>query len=115
MKILVCGGRNYNDFDKMCQVLDPIVQSIGELSTIISGCARGADTLAIEYALMNSMNIEKYPADLKKWGRGEGHIRNQQMLDEGKPDLVVAFPGGKGTTNMIHRAKKTGVEVLVIE
>lgn len=44
-------------------------------------------------------------------GKAAGPIRNQRMLDEGKPDLVVAFPGGRGTADMVRRAKAAGVPV----
>ncbi|MEM9912925.1 MAG: hypothetical protein AAF922_19365 [Pseudomonadota bacterium] len=45
-------------------------------------------------------------------GRAAGPIRNKEMLDEGCPDLVVAFPGGRGTANMVKQAQAAGVEVL---
>ena len=44
-------------------------------------------------------------------GYRAGPIRNQEMLDKGKPDLVIAFPGGKGTADMVGRALRTGVFV----
>ena len=56
-----------------------------------------------------------YPADWDTHGRGAGPIRNKQMLEEGKPDLVIAFPGGKGTANMIGQAKEAGIPVREIE
>jgi UDP-N-acetylmuramoylalanine-D-glutamate ligase len=114
MRVLVCGGRDYNDWARLEDELNVIERTYGKL-TIISGCARGADTLAIRYAEKYNDPVEKFPADWEKHGRGAGHIRNQQMLDEGKPDLVVAFPGGRGTANMIERARKAGVEVIQIE
>jgi hypothetical protein len=115
MRILVCGGREFNDSELLWSELDKIVQSVGTLSTIISGMARGADTLAVDYALANSLPIRKYPADWDRHGKAAGFIRNQQMLDEGNPDLVVAFPGGRGTADMVRRARKAGVEVRVVE
>lgn len=114
MKILVCGGRDYNDQEKLYSELDKIVHAQSGLCTIISGCAKGADTLAIWYARDSSLPCEEYPADWKQYGRAAGHIRNQQMLDEGQPDLVVAFPGGRGTANMIERSKKAGVPVIEV-
>jgi ABC-type sugar transport system substrate-binding protein len=36
------------------------------------------------------------------------------MLDEGKPDIVVAFPGGTGTADMVRRARKAGVVVIEV-
>jgi hypothetical protein len=46
-------------------------------------------------------------------GKGAGHERNARMLELG-PELVVAFPGGRGTANMIARAERAGVEVMRI-
>ena len=107
-RILVCGGRDYADWYRLCDVLDNltfdrdwiIYDKVNDLFLpdvfIISGGARGADTLAVEWAVMNYCQVDIYMADWKQYGRRAGPIRNQQMLDEGKPDLVVAFPGGRG-------------------
>lgn len=113
MKILVCGGRDYSDFDRLEDELNLICLADGDF-TIISGAARGADSLAIYYAKLYDVLLEVYPADWDKHGRAAGPIRNQQMLDEGKPDLVIAFPGGRGTQDMINRAEKAGIEVKQI-
>jgi hypothetical protein len=59
--------------------------------------------------------IDVYVAQWKKHGRAAGPIRNQRMLDEGKPDLVVAFPGGRGTADMIRRAERAGVPVQQVQ
>jgi hypothetical protein len=56
-----------------------------------------------------------YPADWAKHGRAASPIRNQQMLDEGRPNLVVAFPGGRGTADMVRRARSAGVEVIEVD
>ena len=124
-KVLVCGGRDFTDRDKLYITLDSLFAArewiIGEPDgdwlpdvTIISGCARGADTIAIDYAVVNWCGLMEFPADWEKHGKAAGFIRNQQMLDEGMPDLVVAFPGGKGTADMVRRAKKAGVEVIEV-
>jgi len=81
---------------------------------IISGCARGADTLGIEWAEAKGVEVARFPADWKTHGRAAGPIRNQQMLEEGKPDLVVAFPGARGTADMIRRARAAGVELILL-
>jgi hypothetical protein len=85
--------------------------------TIISGTARGADTLGERYAEECGWELERYPADWKTYGKRAGPIRNSQMLREGKPDLVVAFrgPNSRGTQNMIDQARKAGIPVRIIE
>jgi hypothetical protein len=84
-------------------------------TVIIHGGARGADALADQWAVCNWLMPEVYPADWDKHGRAAGPLRNQRMLDEGKPDLVVAFSGGSGTTDMVRRARKTNVRVIEIK
>lgn len=120
MRILVCGGRDYLDYNYLRKTLSEILYQ-NELTVddviIIQGGAKGADFLAKCFSYCygwGGIMCEEYPADWKKYGRGAGHIRNQQMLDEGKPDLVVAFPGGRGTNDMVTRAKNAGVAVMEV-
>ncbi|HEX8807479.1 MAG TPA: DUF2493 domain-containing protein [Xanthobacteraceae bacterium] len=110
MRVLVCGGRNYNDVEMLCAVLDN-QHLTTPISCIISGAARGADTLALVWAKAHGVPYESYAADWQRYGAQAGPIRNQFMLDRGKPDLVVAFPGGRGTADMIRRADRAGVNV----
>jgi hypothetical protein len=73
---------------------------------------KGADKMAREFAEWKGIPVKTFAAEWGKYGRLAGPRRNQQMLDEGKPDLVVAFAGGAGTANMIALAKAAGVRVL---
>lgn len=114
MRVLVCGGRDYNDYDRVEDVLNTIWRADGDYE-IIHGCARGADSLADRYALQYNVLAHPYPAKWDEHGRAAGPIRNQQMLDEGKPDLVVAFPGGRGTEHMIKIAQDAGIEVMKVD
>lgn len=114
MKILICGGRDFDDDDLFSDEMAKLWRVYGNFE-IISGMARGADMMAARYGWENNHKVHEFPADWNKHGRAAGPIRNQQMLDEGKPDLVVAFPGGKGTAHMIRIAKAAGVEVDEIE
>lgn len=79
---------------------------------IITGAAPGADSAASDFAIISFCQLKEYPADWKKYGVRAGFVRNRQMLEEGKPDLVVAFPGGTGTAMMVKLAKAAGVKVL---
>jgi hypothetical protein len=108
MRVLVCGGRNYRDRRLVFHTLDSLVG----ISTLIHGCASGADGLAARWARARGVPQEPYPPNWRRYGLAAGPIRNQQMLDEGRPDLVVAFPGGKGTFNMVDKAEGAGVRVL---
>ena len=113
MRLLVCGGRDYDNKDLMRRILQ---QFYGGIDVLIHGAAKGADMLANEtfQELNDFANIEPYPANWTTYGKSAGPIRNRQMLEEGKPDLVLAFPGGKGTRDMINQAKKAGIPVLQV-
>jgi len=81
------------------------------LDFIICGGATGADAMALQYAIEKNIEHHVFMANWVKHGRSAGPIRNQQMITEGKPDIVIAFPGGKGTADMVRRAKLCGVKV----
>jgi hypothetical protein len=102
MKILVCGGRDYQDKDRVTAVLN---EYINQVEAIVHGAGRGADTLAGEWANENNIREIKYPAEWTEFGLGAGFKRNTAMLSE-KPDIVIAFPGGRGTAMMKRLARK---------
>lgn len=119
MRVLVCGGRDYFDYVTFDKELSDIYSEFCEGEdpdevVVIQGGASGADMLAKGWSKSLNFKCEEYPADWKTHGKAAGPIRNQKMLDEGKPDLVVAFPGGSGTADMVRRAKKAGVEVVEV-
>lgn len=125
-RVLVCGGRDFENYDLFVRIMDrfwmenvPISGPTGHRDrcplTLISGGARGADKMAERYAIFRGHDVEVFEPDWLTYGNSAGPIRNQQMLDEGKPDLVIAFPGGTGTANMIELAEKAGVKVVRID
>lgn len=114
-RVLVCGGRDFADDRLLWRVMLKVLTDKMDRVTVIHGGARGADELAGKWAATLGLDAEVYPADWQQHGRAAGPIRNQRMLDEGRPDLVVAFPGGSGTADMVRRAKAAGVEVIEIE
>ena len=109
-RVLICGGRDFDDIDMMQDVL---WNHVYPGDTLIHGDCRGADKLSEKLAQPDT-KIERYPADWTKWGRDAGFMRNVQMLEVGKPDIVVALPGGKGTAMMVRLAKKAGIKVTEI-
>lgn len=112
MRILVCGGRDFSDTDLLYRTLDELARCC-QIDAIIEGDARGADRIAGYWAKKNRIDLLLFPAD---WSLGKkaGPLRNQKMLDEGKPDLVLAFPGGRGTADMVARAQASGVPVTKV-
>ena len=123
LKVLVCGGRDYKDRDKIWRVLDSLKNQCDlkdEPLHIIEGqCPTGADLYAGQWAAQNlpSAQHHRFPANWMAYQRGAGPIRNRQMLEQGKPDLVVAFGGvnGTGTNHMVRISKEAPVPPMVVE
>ena len=116
MRVLVCGGRNYGDIQKLYEVLDAIRnRAPHDAMVVIQGGATGADYLARQWAMDRCVPYENYPADWKKYGRSAGPLRNDRMIAVGRPDLVVAFPGGRGTADMVRRAHAAEITVYNVE
>lgn len=113
MKLLVCGGRDFNQPEKLYQVLYKLVAS-HSITHVIHGDARGADSLAGEWARGAGIQEVRCPANWDRHGKRAGYIRNAAML-ELAPDLVVAFPGGRGTDMMVKLAEEAGVEVVHVQ
>lgn len=114
MRVLICGGRDYNDYRSMGIVLEDVIRGWGTITTVIHGGARGADALAGQWAREHNIPSVVFPAEWEKHGRAAGPIRNEEMLREGDPDLVVAFPGGRGTADMVRRSRNAGKPVLEV-
>jgi hypothetical protein len=110
LKVLVCGGREFSNRKIAYEALDMLDKEY-HFDVLIDGMARGADELGFDWALSRGVKTERYAADWASHGRAAGPIRNKEMLDKGLPDLVVAFPGGPGTANMIRQAENAGVLV----
>lgn len=111
MKVIVCGGRDYFDREHLEETLD-LFHARFPITHLIHGAAKGADTLAKQWAEKNKIkDITAMPADLNTHGKRAGYIRNSAMADLG-PDLVICFPGGKGTMMMKGIAIERGIEVL---
>jgi len=116
LRVLVCGGRDFDHESIVWDILsgwkDRHIKRDRPWTTIISGGARGVDTHAESWAYGEELSRDIYPAEWKKYGKSAGYIRNRRMLEEGNPDLVIAFPGGRGTAMMVELAEEAGVEVV---
>lgn len=110
MILLACGGRRYADYEMLSATLDYY-----DPTTVIVGQMRGAESLAADWAVAHDVPLHEFVPDWQGHGPVAGRLCNQRMLDEGKPDLVVAFPGGRNTADIVRRAHKAGVEVVAVE
>jgi 2-keto-3-deoxy-L-rhamnonate aldolase RhmA len=95
-------------------VLDKI-HAATPVETLIQGGAHGADALAREWAVDRQIQeiVTEY-ADWERHGKAAGPLRNQRMLDVWHPDVVVAFPGGRGTASMVRLAQRANVPVSTV-
>jgi len=112
MKVLVCGSRDFNNYNLLKETLDAY-----SITGIIHGGARGADRYAGRYGNEMGIPVSEFHALWDIYGRSAGPIRNAQMLREGNPDMVIAFPIGasRGTKNMIEQAQTAGIPVTIVE
>jgi len=118
-KALVCGGRDYDNRERLFGVLDKALRAatLAERSfALVHGDARGADKLSHEWAAARQVDdVRVYPADWDKHKKAAGPIRNNLMLTSESPDVIIAFKGGNGTAHMMSIGRKAGVPVVEIE
>jgi hypothetical protein len=117
MKVLVCGGRRYDNRQLLVETLDRLDREHNFL-LLIHGAAPGADRMAGWWAKARGIQPVECPALWDFWRkRGQaaaaGPNRNHKMLLL-QPDLVVAFPGGDGTANMVEIARRAGIKVIEV-
>ncbi len=108
MKVIVTGGRDYSDKERVFSILDHFNPEI-----IIHGDCSGADHYAKEWAKINKKKEIKYPY-LSQYGKAGGPIRNKQMCSEHTDAVLIAFPGGKGTANCKNEAKTLGLKIFEV-
>lgn len=114
MRVLVCGGRNFEDRALLDRTLDE-AHLADNFEVLIHGMARGADRLAHAWAERRGVKIQAFRPDWKKFGKAAGPFRNARMLKVGRPQMVIAFPGGRGTRDMVTQARAAGVPVIEID
>jgi len=121
MRVIVTGGRDFDDWVCMFRVLDLLLGNCAA-PTLVHGSAPGADAIADQWARERNASagcvqgwcgIERFPADWKKRGKAAGPIRNSEMVAAGA-DMVIAFPGDRGTADCVSKAKTAGILVLEV-
>ena len=115
-KVIIAGGRDFSDFELMSTKMDMLLSKVKDKRevVVISGKAKGADTLGERYATSRNFKVEEYPANWDKYGRSAGYRRNEEMAEHA--EALVAFWDGKskGTSHMIEYAKSKGLKVRII-
>jgi len=123
-KIIIAGGRDFDDYDMLKSEMDTYLFKDRELSylmsgwpdevEIVSGCAKGADKLGERYGISNGYLIKRFPADWDKHGRGAGHIRNREMAEYAGTCVVFWDGKSRGSKNMIDTARELSLDTHVV-
>ncbi len=114
MRVLVCGGRDGQDSDYVEKTLDRLLAARGPFERLLHGDARGVDRMAGKWARDHHVLEWDFLPEWHRVDSEHGLNRNQRMIEAGSPDLVIAFPGGVGTENMVEMAKAAHIEVIEI-
>nr|WP_297100849.1 DUF2493 domain-containing protein [uncultured Prevotella sp.] len=116
-RVIIAGGRDFDDYGLLCEHCDRLLAQKEQTHkiVIVSGAARGADTLGERYAHERGYSIEQYPADWEHEGKAAGFIRNRQMAD--KADALIAFWDGqsRGTAHMIDQARRKPLPYRIVK
>ena len=111
IKVIICGGREFNNKPLAYKMLDRLRRMHGGFSVVITGGARGADAIGKQWAGSRGIHVIEVKADWDTHKTRAGYVRNRKMLDDHKPDRVIAFPGGRGTAHMMQIARSDFVRV----
>ena len=119
MKCIIAGGRDFNDYDRLVKIMNNCPYEITE---VVCGKARGADSLGEKWALSKQIKVVYFIPDWESLGKRAGFVRNNDMAEYACKDgveqaLLVAFWDGysKGTKSMIELATKKGMLVKVVK
>jgi len=113
MKTIIAGGRDFKDFQYLEACISEVLLYGWNISTVISGAAKGADNLGEAWALSFDIRVQKFPANWEKYGKGAGPRRNEEMAKEA--EALIAFWDGesKGTRDIISRALKHNLYIKI--
>lgn len=110
MKVIIAGSRDITDYNVISSAFSSCPFDVTE---IVSGCARGVDSLGEKLANLCVIPVCKFPADWKKHGKAAGPIRNRQMAEYADAAIVI-HNGSRGSLNMISEMKRLGKPVYEV-
>ena len=114
-KVIIAGGRDFNDYDLLKVKMNRILSNITDEIVVISGTARGADSLGEKYATEMGYKLEQYPANWNKYGKRAGYLRNKQMADVAHACVCFWDSKSKGTKHMIDLANEKKLKLRVVK
>lgn len=116
MKLVIFGSRNITEYEDLEPIICTVIQdNFSDVTEIVSGCARGADTLGEQFAADYQLPVKKFPADWEKYGKAAGPIRNADMAAYADAGIALWDGESRGTLNMIDQMHKLGKQVVVIQ
>jgi hypothetical protein len=110
--MIIAGSRHFHDY---VVLQEAIRQSGFVITSVVSGCAPGVDSLGELYALENNLSVDRHPAKWDLFGKAAGPIRNKEMAQCADALIALRAPGSRGTENMIQQATAMGLKVFVWE
>ncbi|NDB68395.1 MAG: DUF2493 domain-containing protein [Methylocystaceae bacterium] len=114
-RLLICGGRDFgHTIEERADAfffLDRL-NARYKISVVIEGGAIGADAVGRSWAKERLIECISHFAAWDIYGHQVEPIHNQQLLDQTKPTLVVVFPGGSGTQDMLQRSAQAGLPIF---
>jgi len=110
MKVIIAGSREIFDYNI---VKEAIEESKFEITEVVSGTARGVDSLGERWAYEHKIPVKRFPADWDKHGKAAGIIRNSEMANYGEALIAIWDGESRGTKNMIDTAKKKNLQVFI--
>ena len=123
LRVIIAGSRDFNDYKLLKKSAIEIITKktmLPDLTRIISGGARGADTLGERFANEMGLEISRFIPDWDGLGKRAGYVRNAEMakfaVEDNNDGMLIAFWDGqsRGTKHMIDLANKYGLEVHVV-
>lgn len=114
-RVIIAGSRNFDDYELLKQWCDYMLQNFNPQDVVIvSGTARGADTLGEQYARERGMKIDSRPANWDLYGKSAGYRRNEEMAQNADACIVFIVNNSKGSSHMIDLAKKYKLKLKVV-
>jgi len=114
IKLIVAGSRSFNDYQKLKSTLDQVLKHLDKTELeIVSGTAKGADTLGEKYAIANGFKIKRFPANWQQYGKKAGPLRNEKMAKYATHCVVFWDGVSRGTKSMINLAERHQLDLKV--
>ena len=112
MRVIVTGGPDFRDRELMHATLDSVKHPI---TLLIAGDERGAESMALDWAESHGIEFKEFYSDYQGHGPAGFRLRNQRMIEHGAPNMVIAFPGGRNTRDIVRRARRLAIDVYTID